>query len=201
MAVALRSVVSNSHVSVGVDPAAPLSADQFVAAIAGHLDPTSPMVGWARELGDLQAMLVPGQLVSPRRPTDADEAAARAEIARVVAMVGSWAMFRFERDPLARKGTHSFGEVVSHVARTYAHAWWAVLHTDQDEPQQLPHEAWFHLGQVREGYADLVEDLRAATSSSRWDGVASTPDDPSTHSPREIRNSTQGFTPLDLAPQ
>ncbi|MFX0576296.1 hypothetical protein [Nocardia nepalensis] len=47
--------------------------------------------------------------------------------------------------PFARKHTHSFEEVISHVAKMYAEASWTVLH---HYDAQLRHEALFHLGQM-----------------------------------------------------
>lgn len=59
----------------------------------------------------------------------------------------------------ARKHTHSLGEVISHVAKTFANTRWTVHHTDDE---QLCHEAWLHLDQVSQGYADLLIQERAA---------------------------------------
>ncbi|MGO4612991.1 hypothetical protein AB4305_03440 [Nocardia sp. 2YAB30] len=138
--------------------AALLAPEQLLSAISGHLNHDSPLIGWARELGDLHAARLPGYLDSPRHPPDFDEAAVRRQIAGVVEQIDSWAAFHLPRPTGARKHTHSLGEVISHVAKTFTQAWWTVRRTDDE---QLRHEAWFHLGQVREGYADLLADIHA----------------------------------------
>ncbi|MFI6046658.1 hypothetical protein ACIA8C_33910 [Nocardia sp. NPDC051321] len=136
-----------------MDPAAVLSPEALLAAISGHLDSTAPLVAWARALGNLHATLIP----DPRRgPNDFDAAVVRAQIARIVAAIDAWASSHVPRNPNARNNTHSLGEVLSQVARTYAHARWTVLHPAD---QHVQHAAWMHLGEVREGYARLVADL------------------------------------------
>ncbi|MGY5309174.1 hypothetical protein [Nocardia gipuzkoensis] len=139
-------------------PAALLAPEHLLAAISGHLEPGSPLIGWARELGDLHAALLPGHPDAPRHSPDSDDAAVRRLIAEVVEQVNSWAVFHLPRPTGARKHTHSLGEVISHVAKTFADAWWTVRHTSDD---QTRHEAWFHLAEVREGYADLLADIHA----------------------------------------
>ncbi|MEU7765029.1 hypothetical protein AB0B25_07895 [Nocardia sp. NPDC049190] len=155
-----------------VGPAELLSPEQLLTAIAGHLKHGSALIGWARELGDLHAALIPGHVDPMRRATDSDEASIRAEITRLIGQIDSWAAFHLSRNTAARKHTHSLGEVISHVAKTYADAWWTVLHITDE---QLQHEAWFHLGQVREGYADLIEDVRACRVQLPlgWRGIGS----------------------------
>ncbi|MRH93257.1 hypothetical protein GFY24_38565 [Nocardia sp. SYP-A9097] len=135
-----------------------LAPEKLLAAIVGHLDHDSPLVSGARELGDLHAALLPGYLDAPRRSTDLDEVTVRRQIAGVVELINSWAVFHLPRPTGARKHTHSLGEVISHVAKTFAEVWWTVRRADDE---QLRHEAWFYLGQVREGYADLLADIRA----------------------------------------
>ncbi|MFD0360308.1 hypothetical protein ACFQZZ_02465 [Nocardia sp. GCM10030253] len=135
-----------------------LSPDQLLAAIAGRLTEPSPLIAWARELGDLHAALISAVLNPRRRPPDVTEAALHADIAKVIDKINSWAVFYVRHSRCARRHTHSFGEVISHVAKTYAEAWWTVLHTDCEE---LRHSAWVHLGEVREGYAQLIGDIRA----------------------------------------
>ncbi|MEU7768408.1 hypothetical protein AB0B25_25310 [Nocardia sp. NPDC049190] len=135
-----------------------LEPDQLLGAISGNSTcGGSPLIGWARELGDLHAALIPVHLDPARRPTDFDETGIHADIARVVAEIDTWAVFHVARTRTARKNIHSLGEVISHVAHTYAVAWWTVLHTDDED---LRHEAWFHLGEVQEGYAELVDEIR-----------------------------------------
>lgn len=132
-----------------MDPAAVLSPEALLAAISGHLDSAAPLVGWARALGDLHAALIPN-------PRDFDAAAVRAEIARIVAAIDAWAALHLQRNPDARNDPRSLGEVLSQVAGTYAHARWTVLHPAD---QQVQHAAWRHLGEVREGYAQLVAEI------------------------------------------
>ncbi|MFF7941572.1 hypothetical protein ACFZC5_17815 [Nocardia gamkensis] len=151
-----------------------LAPEQLFAAIAGHLEDEAPLIGWARELGDLHAVLLPGGADSPWPSADSDEAAVRTEIADIVEQINSWAVFHLPRPSGARRHTHSLGEVISHVAATYAAAWWTVRHTDDE---QLRHEAWFHLAQVREGYADLLADIHARRVELPlgWRGIHPTP--------------------------
>ncbi|TQM31354.1 hypothetical protein FB390_3011 [Nocardia bhagyanarayanae] len=134
-----------------------LSPDQLLAAIGGRLADPLPLISWARELGDLHAALISTAL-NPRRPSDLTEAALHAEIAKVVDKINSWAAFYVRHSRCARRHTHTFGEVISHVAKSYAEAWWTVLHADCAE---LRHSAWVHLGEVRDGYAQLITDIRA----------------------------------------
>ncbi|MEV0031947.1 hypothetical protein [Nocardia sp. NPDC050793] len=151
-----------------------LGPDQLLAAIAGHLTQGSPLIEWARALGDLHAALIPVRLNRTRLPADFDEARVHIDIAEIVSEIDSWAFFHVPREPGARRHTHSLGEVISHIAKTYADAWWAVLHVD-DKAQR--HEAWFHLGEVREGYAQLIDDVQArgVRFPLRWRGIRHTP--------------------------
>ncbi|MEU2124711.1 hypothetical protein [Nocardia niwae] len=66
--------------------------ERLLAAIAGHLELDSPLIGWALVLGDLHAALLSGFSVSPRYAADSDEAAVRRLIAEVVEQVDSWAV-------------------------------------------------------------------------------------------------------------
>lgn len=155
------------------------SRDELLAAIAGHLTDTPALIGWARELGDLHASLIPATTNPPQRRADGfNEHAVHTAIADRVAEINSWSVFHLPRNPGAPKHTHSLGEVISHVAKTYAEAWWTVLHTDlDDDGKELRHEAWFHLGEVWEGYAQLVEDIKARRVQLPlgWRGVHQTP--------------------------
>ncbi|MEU6191970.1 hypothetical protein [Nocardia sp. NPDC047038] len=139
-------------------PAALLSPEQLLAAIAGHLEDDSPLIGWARELGDLHAVLLPGWASPRSRPADFDDAGVRREIADTIEQINSWAVFHLPRPDGARRHTHCLGEVISHIAMTYAAAIWTIRHSD-DEQQR--HEAMFHLAEVREGYADLLVEIHA----------------------------------------
>lgn len=136
-----------------VDPAAVLPPEALFAAISGHLDSAAPLVGWARELGDRHAALIPNPALKPH---DADSTAVHADIARIVAAIDSWAEFYVQRNPHVCKHIHSLGEVLSVVARTYVHAWWTISHPTDEQIQQ---EAWFRLGEVQEGYTQFVADI------------------------------------------
>ncbi|MFF0532865.1 hypothetical protein ACFYT3_31385 [Nocardia amikacinitolerans] len=141
----------------GLDVVGLLGPEQLLAAIAGHLAHGSVLIEWARELGDLHAALLTSAL-GWQHPVDYNEADLRNQIVQVICQIDEWAVFRLPRPSGARRHTHSLGEVISHVAKNFAAAWWTIRHTDDE---QLRHEAWFHLGQVREGYADLVADIHA----------------------------------------
>ncbi|MEU7632116.1 hypothetical protein AB0C34_19345 [Nocardia sp. NPDC049220] len=151
-----------------------LEPEQLLAAICGGLRGSSPLIGWARALGDLHAALIPVHLGRPQRPCDFDEPGIHADIARIVGEINAWAVFPPPRAVGACKHTHSFGEVISHVAKTYAEVLWTVRHSGDAE---LRHEAWFHLGEVREGYAELVTALRAGRVRlpRGWSGVCRPP--------------------------
>ncbi|WP_253815108.1 hypothetical protein [Nocardia amikacinitolerans] len=135
-----------------------LSPEQLLAAIGGRLAEPLPLVAWARELGDLHAALISTALNPRLRTPDVTESALHADVARVIDKINSWAAFYVRHSRCARRHTHTFGEVISHVAKTYAEAWWTVLHSDCEE---LRHSAWVHLGEVRDGYAQLIGDIRA----------------------------------------
>ncbi|UGT67870.1 hypothetical protein LTT66_32615 [Nocardia gipuzkoensis] len=135
-----------------------LGPDQLLAAIAGHITQGSALIGWARELGDLHAALIPVRMDRTRLPADFDEARVHIDVAKIISEIDSWALFHVPRARGARRHTHSLGEVISHIAKTYADAWWAVLLVDDKD---LRHEAWFHLGEVCEGYAQLIDDVQA----------------------------------------
>ncbi|MGW4094568.1 hypothetical protein [Nocardia sp. NPDC004750] len=136
-----------------------LGPDQLLAAIAGHLTQGSSLIEWARELGDLHAALIPVRLNRTRLPAEFDEARVHIDIAEIVSEIDSWAFVHVPRAPGARRHTHSLGEVISHIAKIYANAWWTVLHVDDND---VRHEAWFHLGEVCEGYAQLIHDIQAS---------------------------------------
>ncbi|WP_107657501.1 hypothetical protein [Nocardia suismassiliense] len=141
------------------------SRDQVLTALAGHLRDAPDLLRCARELGDLHASLIPATVDQGHRE-GVDVFAVLDEIAGVEAAIDSWAAFSVPRSPVGRRHTHSLGEVISHIARTYAHVSWTLRHCVRElhkasEVEQTMHEAWFHLAQVIEGYADLVDDLDA----------------------------------------
>ncbi|MEV6096821.1 hypothetical protein [Nocardia sp. NPDC051981] len=150
-----------------------LSADQLLAAIAGRLTEPFPLITWARELGDLHAALISAVLNPRRNAPEVTETALCADIAKVIDKINSWAAAYTRHTRCARRHTHTFGEVISHVAKTYAEAWWTVLHSDCEE---LRHSAWVHLGEVRDGYAHLIGDIRAGRVQLPlgWRGIGRT---------------------------
>ncbi|MBF6126584.1 hypothetical protein [Nocardia brasiliensis] len=141
------------------------SQDRLLTAIAGHLSGPPELLKWAQELGDPQASRIPGTMNPHRRAAATDAYAVHARIAGRESEINSWAIFHVPRTAGARRHTHSLGEVISHIARTYAHVWWTALHTvdhqnTQTSNEQKQHDAWFHLAEIK-GYVDLVDDLAA----------------------------------------
>ncbi|MGK8557718.1 hypothetical protein [Nocardia gipuzkoensis] len=135
-----------------------LEPAQLLQAISGRFTSALPLVGWARELGDLHAELLPFRLHQGLRPRGFDCEHIHALIDKVVGEIDAWAERNIPRTKCARKHTHSLGEVINHIANTYVEAWWTVLHSADIE---LRHQAWFHLGEAREGYAEMVNEIRA----------------------------------------
>ncbi|MGN2638211.1 hypothetical protein ACTD5D_18830 [Nocardia takedensis] len=133
-----------------------LTPDVLLAAVAGHLPDGPPLAVWARELSDLHAVLLTHRITPGRRAVDFDHARIGAQVRDTIRAVDEWAAARFPGACGARRSTHSLGEVISHVARTYVEVWWAVRHRADHQ-----HQAWAHLAEVRDGYADLVADLAA----------------------------------------
>ncbi|MEV6428262.1 hypothetical protein [Nocardia sp. NPDC051463] len=142
-----------------VDDAVPLpESGQLFRAIAGHPSSMSPLSEWARELSDLHAALIPSQCGTPVQPTGSDCGQIRHAIGRVVEEIDEWAARYLPRPKSARKHTHSLGEVIAHIARAYAEAWWLVLRARDEE---VRHEAWFHTGEAIEGYSEMVKEIKA----------------------------------------
>ncbi|MFQ6328722.1 hypothetical protein ACLMAL_21645 [Nocardia sp. CWNU-33] len=131
-----------------------LEPAHLLQAISGRCTSTVPLVRWARELSDMHAESIPFRI--DQAPQLACEPV-RAEIDRVVGEIDAWAARHVPRTKSARKHTHSLGEVISHIAKTYAEAWWIVLHSADTETR---HHAWFHLAEAREGYAEMVNEIR-----------------------------------------
>ncbi|WP_378741382.1 hypothetical protein [Nocardia brasiliensis] len=141
----------------------------LLSAISGRLTNAPELLDHARELADLHASLIPA-IVDPHvRDKTADTAFA--EIVARQAQIDSWAVFHLPRHPGATFHTQSLGEVLNHVARIYAHVWWSIRHTDDEEQQ---HDAWLHLGEVMRGYADLRDAVLARRTQLPlgWTGVA-----------------------------
>ncbi|MFC8047463.1 hypothetical protein [Nocardia sp. NPDC057353] len=135
-----------------------LEARQLFLAFAGHLDGGSPLIEWARELSDLHATLLTASVSETRRPRDFHEADLRHRIQGSIGRIDEWSILHLPRPVAARRHTHSLGEVISHLARTYAHTHATLRRGGSAEHL---HDAVRHLAQVQEGYADLVAELRA----------------------------------------
>ncbi|WP_433204993.1 hypothetical protein ACQP1G_17150 [Nocardia sp. CA-107356] len=146
--------------------------EHLLAGICGHLTAGAPLIGWARELGDLHAELIAAEIdsVGSRRSADFDEARTHAEIDRIIGEIDTWAALNVPCCRSARRHTHSLGEVISHIAWAYAQAWRVVLHSRDTE---LCHRAWSHLAETREGYASLLTEIRTGhTQLPRgWRGI------------------------------
>ncbi|MFI5540687.1 MULTISPECIES: hypothetical protein [Nocardia] len=171
-----RTAHKQPTVACNVGAEALLTPEQLLAAISGHLDPdnSSPLIGFARDLADLHATLLPSRLNRRHQAAGFSQVDVHEQVMAVVGEINSWAVFHLPRPNGARRHTHSFGEVISHVAETYASAWWTVRHSDDE---QLRHDAWFHLAEVREGYADLLADIHARRVELPlgWRGIRPTP--------------------------
>ncbi|WP_040834294.1 hypothetical protein [Nocardia brevicatena] len=154
-------------------PAGLLSPEQLLAAISGHLDPEGgpELVGLARELGVLRAALLAVELGPRRDGPGFDEVNLRRQITKVVEHIDAWRVRHLPRHPEVRNHTHSLGQVIDHIAERFVDAWWTVRHSDD---VRLRRTAWFHLGQVREGYADLVADIHVGRVEFPlgWPGVS-----------------------------
>ncbi|MEW1737964.1 hypothetical protein AB0346_18605 [Nocardia beijingensis] len=133
-----------------------LEPAQLFQAISGRFTGALPLAGWARELSDLHAEL--RFQLDHARQSACDSEHVRAGIENIVGEIDRWAARNVPVSTSARKHTHSLGEVISHIAKIYADAWWMVLHSTDAERR---HQAWFHLGEAREGYAELVNEIRA----------------------------------------
>lgn len=135
-----------------------LEARQLLLAVAGNLQGGSPLIGWARELADLHATLFTASVSTTRRPADFDAPTTSGRINTVIGLIDEWSACHLPRPTSGRRHTHSLGEVISHVADTYTHVQWTLRHTKSAEHQ---HHAALRFAQVQEGYADLVEEIRA----------------------------------------
>ncbi|MFI6041930.1 hypothetical protein ACIA8C_09865 [Nocardia sp. NPDC051321] len=131
------------------------SQDRLLAAISGQLNDAAALSRLARELGDLHASLIP-YTVDPDFREGFDPYMVYVEIAECETAINSWAALHLPRNPIARRHTQSLGELVSQIARIYAQACWTMRHTDD---KQTEHEAWFHVAEVIDGYAELVDQV------------------------------------------
>ncbi|WP_228003070.1 hypothetical protein [Nocardia australiensis] len=134
-----------------------LEPGHLIQAISGRSTDRTPLVGWARTLGDLHAELIPFKLDPELSPRSNPCEHVHAGIDEVITQINAWAVRHIPRTKSARKHTHSLGEVISRIAMTYAEAWWTVLHAKEEEKR---HQAWFHLSEAREGYAEMVDQIR-----------------------------------------
>lgn len=135
-----------------------LEPDQLLQAFSGRLRSDLTVVGWMRDLADLHAELIPRRNDPALRRRNCDCEEVRSEIDRVVNDIDVWAVRNVPRMKSARMHTHSLGEVLSHIAMAFANAWWTALHATDVE---LRYRAWLHLAQVRDGYAEMVSEMRA----------------------------------------
>ncbi|MEV0247456.1 hypothetical protein AB0H76_12765 [Nocardia sp. NPDC050712] len=135
-----------------------LEARQLLLAVAGNLQGGSPLIDWARELADLHSTLVTAAVSTIRRPADFDATATYGLVDTVIGLIDEWSAYHLPRPAFGRRHTHSLGEVISHVAGTYAHVQWTLRHAESAEQQ---HHATLRFAQVQEGYADLVDEIRA----------------------------------------
>ncbi|MGF6885183.1 hypothetical protein ABIA39_003242 [Nocardia sp. GAS34] len=126
-------------------------------AIAGRSSCISPLAEWARELADMHAELIPFKLEDTLRQRNPAEEQIRAAIDHAVNEIDAWTARNIPRTKGARHHTHTLGEVISRIAKMYTEAWWTVLHSADGETR---HRAWFHLSEAREGYADMVNEIR-----------------------------------------
>lgn len=134
-----------------------LDTRQLLLAIAGNLRGGSPLIDWARELADLHATLIAASASEIRRSTDFDYLTTRGRIDVLIGSIDEWSALHLPRPLAGRRHTHSLGEVISHVADTYAHLWWALRHKESAEHH---HAAALRFAQVQDGYADLVDEIR-----------------------------------------
>lgn len=150
-----------------------LSSERLLAAIAGHLGTRSSpgMAGLACELGTLRAAVLASAMNPGESLLRSGEADSRRRIATVVAAIDTWRVRHLPHRTGARSHTHSLGHVIDQVAIRYVDAWWTVRHSAD---VRLRRTAWFHLAQAREGYADLVADIRAGRVELPlgWGGIA-----------------------------
>lgn len=169
-----RAGCSRSRRRPDEETAVLLSPERLLAAIAGHLDTGSGrgLAGFARELGVLRAAVLAFELNPAEAPVRSDEVEVQRRIRTAVAGIDGWRMRYLPHRTGARSHTHSLGQVIDQVATRYVEAWWTVrLSADV----RLRRTAWFHLAQAREGYADLVADLRAGRVELPlgWGGLTS----------------------------
>lgn len=150
-------------ISASVSPNGPFpSPEQLLCAVQGHLDNQTAISGWARTLGDLYREWIADSATSQR---------IHAEIGEVIGAIDAWISGQLPRPiPGSPRGMDSVGGAIARVAEAWACACWA-LH-DNDDPVQR-HRAWDHLAEMREGYADLVQQIqdRRIILPKSWPGL------------------------------
>ncbi|MCU1643961.1 MAG: hypothetical protein JWN03_4236 [Nocardia sp.] len=134
-----------------------LDARELLLAVAGNLAGGSPLIGWARELADLHSTLTTATVSPARRPADFDDSTVRGQIGEVIGLIDEWSVLHLPRPTAGRRHTHSLGEVISHVATTYAQMQRTLRHSGSAAHQ---HHAAMRFAQVQEGYSDLVGEIR-----------------------------------------
>ncbi|MGW5383425.1 hypothetical protein [Nocardia sp. NPDC003963] len=132
-----------------------VTPESLYRAIAGHLVDDLPVTGWARELGDLHAELMPVRFHGASRRDGFDGELVRTEIRRVTAAIDAWRVTGVPTTSRGRMHTHSLGEVISHNAELYAEASWWIRHSID---ARIRHAAWFRLAEAREGYREMVDE-------------------------------------------
>ena len=135
-----------------------LGARNLLLAMAGNLQGDSPLIDWARELADVHATLITGTASPTRRPADFDDADLRRRIMVLVRLIDAWSALHLPKTVNGRRHTHTLGEVISHVAETYAQLQQILRHSDSAHRQ---HNATVRFAHIQEGYASLVEEIRA----------------------------------------
>ncbi|WP_067722048.1 hypothetical protein [Nocardia yamanashiensis] len=135
-----------------------LDARELLLSISGALTGRSPLIESARELADLHSTLFTAASSITCRPADFDEIAIRDRIVVVITLIDDWSALHLPRPAAARRHTHSLGEVISHVADTYAQVQWTLRHSRSADET---HNAALRFAQVQEGYADLIDEILA----------------------------------------
>ncbi|MFB8005923.1 hypothetical protein [Nocardia sp. NPDC056000] len=150
-----------------------LEARHLLLAVAGTLQGGSPLIGWSRELAYLHATLLTASVSPTRRPTGFDATVTRGRINILIGLIDDWSAFHLPRPSTGRRHTHSLGEVISHVAATYAQMQWTLRHSSSAQQQ---HDAALRFAQIQEGYADLVEEIRTLRVALPlgWSGIRPT---------------------------
>lgn len=130
---------------------------QLFQAISGRLSDPAPLLRWARDLSDLHAQLTRLQALGQAAACSSEAEEARLAVDRIICEIDTWAAWNVPRTRCAKMHTHSLGEVISHIAKLFSIAWWTLLHSSNLNRRR---RAWFHLGEAREGYAEMLYAIR-----------------------------------------